>query len=130
MKTDFKGIQGQIDELLEKYENGYIVIDDPATDRFIQFSKETIEDGRSNFIFDFPFAPWSDPFFDPMLDSLDKNGKKYRIEGAGTDPEYVTRFLQVWYIKDSAEAMELVEMAMEVMKIDKKGNFEVEVGEN
>ena len=62
---------------------------------FIQFAKYITDDSGIIISFGFPEAPWSREYIGPLIRALESLRINYELQRVGTDPAYVTRFVDV-----------------------------------
>lgn len=102
------GMEDQLKRLLKSgLHCGFMVWQDPESDRFIQFRKLIYGKSDYGIELSFPKAPWSQPYFPHVEAYCRENGAPYRIEQTGSEP--VTEFLCVDFGHDVERAKEIGE---------------------
>ena len=92
-----------------KYPRGFLVIEAPNKNRFIQFAR--YQKGRKPGIqFDFPHAPWSENYYDKLTSILHDNEIDFETEETGE--KVVVSFLTVDFKQDWTKAMELAKLVL------------------
>ena len=101
--------------LYDDYKSGFLTIEAPNKKRFLQFLK--YKDGKEAGVqFDFPLAPWSERYADPLKTLLHEQGVDYEVSSTGNEP--VTGFITIDFEQDCAKAMGLAKLALlEVFKL-------------
>jgi hypothetical protein len=100
---------------LDYLEKGFMVIEAPNKKRFIQFHSYT-KGKKRGLQFDFPLAPWSEPYYEILEKKLYDRGIDYETQKTGE--ETVVSFITVDLKRDLARAMELAKLVLlEVFKL-------------
>jgi hypothetical protein len=113
--------------LYRGYNGGFLIIEAREGEPFIQFSKYIAND-RVGIQFDFPQAPWSKDYFDPLKQALDRRFSKYKVSDVpGSDlSNPVTKFLEIDLGQDLEAAAELARLSLvDVFKVDPNENLTI-----
>lgn len=95
--------------LYDDYETGFLVIEAPNKNRFVQFGR--YGSGRKAGIqFDFPLAPWSENYFEKLKGTLHDKGIEFETQPTGE--KVVASFITVDLKQDLAKAMELAKLVL------------------
>jgi hypothetical protein len=110
-------LAAHLGRLLRRGSNGAaLIITDPATDRFVQLRKYVHSKDQYGLSFDFPRAPWSEPYYQELQGRLDTNHMGFVLQPTLNDP--VKEFLQVDCGRDVDFADKLVRMVLfEIFKL-------------
>jgi hypothetical protein len=88
-------LEGFFEVLLRRGGNGgFMMIEIPRTSLFVQFSKYILNGGLIGLQFDFPLAPWSEMYYEPLKQELQEGGLHYTVE-PGREGGGVREFLTV-----------------------------------
>ena len=87
-----------IRRLLRRQAGATLVISDSASDRFVQFRKYVHSREHYGLSFDFPRAPWSEPYYRDLQARLEADHTKFLLQPTLDYP--VVEFLQVDCGKD------------------------------
>lgn len=103
--------------LYRGYNRGFLVIERPTKDRFIQFSKYITDEGKVGLQFDFPRAHWSTDYCERLKDVLKQRGYQYEVQKIGETGvpgslDLVSEFIEVDLRQDLKAATELARLAL------------------
>jgi len=68
------------------YDQGFVIIRDPQSDKFIQFAKYIDDVGRVGLRFDFPLAPWSSRYYQKLKDAFMERDILFEVVHTGESP--------------------------------------------
>jgi hypothetical protein len=119
--------QGDFTKFLEAllyrgYDKGFLIIEAPTKERFLQFRKYIKSKGHVGLQFDFPLAPWSTKYYERLKKLLDERGYEYEIDPTDTldapGSNLVTEFLFLDLKQNLESANELTRLCLlEVFKL-------------
>jgi hypothetical protein len=95
--------------LNDDYPAGFLVIEAPDKNRFVQFARYT-KDREPGIQFDFPRAPWSEPYYGKLNRILSDKGIDFETQAIGENT--VVSFITVDLQKDLTKAMELARLVL------------------
>ncbi len=88
-----------ITNLLQRgYDLGFLVLELPGEERFVEFSKYIKEGARQGIQLDFPLSPWSEPYYDQVKSLLESRRVEYTVQDTPNGP--VREFIQVDFGQD------------------------------
>ena len=121
-------IPNRLARLLRKGRDGeFLVIQDVASERFVQIRKYADGPGHSGLSFDFPRAPWSAMYYDQVQSRMERDGIRFALQPTLDAP--VTEFLQVDCGRDLELATTVVDRVLfDVFGIPRDGRFRVSDG--
>ena len=93
----------------ENYPTGFLVIEAPNKDRFVQFATYT-KGRKAGIQFDFPLAPWSKSYYEKLKGILHDKGIDFETEPTGE--QVVASFITVDFEQDWAKAMDLAKLVL------------------
>ena len=113
-----------IEALLHRgYERGFMIIEARDRKRFIQFTKYIKQKKQVGLQFDFPRAPWSVEYFEPLTELLNQRKFEYELQQVNPSPDrrsedQVSEFIVVDLKQDLDAAVELTKLVLlEIFKL-------------
>ena len=117
--------------LYRGYDRGFMIVEAPDGKRFIQFRKYIKKKNQVGLQFDFPRAPWSAEYVQPLKDSLSQHKFNYEIQHVTPVPklkpeDQVSEFIVVDLSQDLDAAVELTKLVLlEIFKLNPSNNVTV-----
>lgn len=120
----FQKLRQYFDFLLRYAMDGsFVIIGSRGFSRFVQFRKETGADGHGILTLDFPDAPWSRPYFEPVATVLRQKGISFTA--VPTDSLECRQFLVVTNIRNELEAESLAKLILRELGFEENDTFDV-----
>ena len=110
--------------LYRGYDRGFMIVEAPDRKRFIQFTKYVKKRKQAGLQFDFPCAPWSMEYFEPLKEILSQRKFEYVIQPVKPLPklrpeDQVSEFIVVDLHQDLDAAVELTKIVLlEIFKLN------------
>ena len=117
--------------LYRGYDRGFMIVEAPDRKRFVQFTKYIGKKKQVGIQFDFPRAPWSAEYVEPLKDLLSKRNFEYEIQQVTPVPELrpqdqVSEFIVVDLKQDLEAAVELTRLVLlEIFRLNPRNNVTV-----
>lgn len=95
--------------LYDDYPRGFLVIEAPNKNRFVQFSRYGTN-RKAGIQFDFPLAPWSQNYYEKLNGILHDKGIDFETQKTGE--KVVVSFITIDLKQDLAKAMDLARLVL------------------